>query len=132
MKTAAAMLALSCVLGIVVRYEAAGPPVKRSNAQKIVGTWIVESVKGDKLGTIVLPTEFTKNGKMRMVMGYGEGACREDTGAYTVEGDKLVMSGATGGKAWKQEATIKRLTASEMVLSYDGGKKEFRLVPFKP
>ena len=131
MKTATALLAISCVLGIVVRSEAAGPPVKRNNAEKIVGTWVVASVKGDSIGTIVLPTVFTKNGKMRMVMGYGKGAPWLATGTYTVEGDKVVTSGSTNGKAWKYEATIERLTASEMVWSYDGGKKEMRFIPFE-
>ena len=105
------------------------PSRKRPSAEIIVGTWVINSTKGESLGPLVVPTEFTRGGEVRMVLGSSKGAERERIGSYRPRGRTLEIIGGAGGKE-VDRYEVTRLTEAGMVWSYDDGKKEIGLVRF--
>jgi hypothetical protein len=71
------------------------------------------------------------DGKVLMVLGYYQGDGRSPVGTYRVEGSTLLITWKKGNPPTPRY-TIRRLTASEMVWSCDGGSKEYRLVRYEP
>ena len=94
---------------------------KKSNAEKIVGTW--EVTKGETVpdGSTV---EFTKDGKLKMSIKLGD---KTETieGTYKVDGDNLkVTLKGPGGKNQEETMKIKSLTDKEFVTVDDEKKTD--------
>ncbi len=119
-------VALASTLAVMVT-----PSEERPSAKVIVGTWVIDSAKGDSVGPLVVPTEFTRGGEVRMVMGFSKGAASERIGSYKLRGRTLeVIWGAGSKEVARYEVT--HLTEAEMAWSYDDGKKEVVFVRFTP
>jgi uncharacterized protein (TIGR03066 family) len=91
-----------------------------TNAEKIVGAWIVVKFDGKEApkGKDVV-FEFTKDGKLKLAPGLN--------GTYKVNGDKVTLTIMIGGKDDTDSITIKTLTVDTMVVIDDKGKEmEFK------
>ena len=91
-----------------------------TNKEKLVGAWeVTKSEEGaPPIGSVV---EFAKDGKMKVTIKRDD---KESTvaGTYTIDGDKISVTLKHGDKEDKHTVTIKKLTASEMVLTNEMGK----------
>jgi uncharacterized protein (TIGR03066 family) len=116
-------LALTCILLLSLPLGAAGSRQPSTDVDTIVGTWVIESVQGEKLPPLVVPTEFTKDGKVMMVMGFSSESSREKIGTWKLEGNVLSITAGSAGKENTERFEIKRLTLSELIWSYDEGRK---------
>jgi uncharacterized protein (TIGR03066 family) len=106
----------------------------KTTAEKLVGTWEIVKVSGEKPKGAKFVVEFTKDGKMTLKVEPEEGEKMTLKGKYKMlEGDKIdyEMEQPDGGK--KQEVlTIKKLADDELVTEDpDGIKEEFKRVKEK-
>ncbi|HEY2786876.1 MAG TPA: hypothetical protein VGJ05_18085 [Fimbriiglobus sp.] len=119
------LLSLTAIAIATAGY-AAPPPKdeKKSNKDKIVGTWeLVKTSQGD-LGGQVLHLEFTKDGKMIMNRMNGKMKQLVYEAKYKVEGDKedkMPYESITEGVDKKETLKIKKLTDKELVFEDDDG-----------
>ncbi|WP_439630442.1 TIGR03066 family protein [Gemmata sp.] len=87
------------------------------DAKKLIGKW---SPTDEKAPVVV---EFTDKGKMSLTIEVG-GKSEKIEGTYKLDGDKLEMVMAFGGKEMKETVTISKLTDEEMVGKDSKGKEE--------
>jgi uncharacterized protein (TIGR03066 family) len=121
MRTLRLVAALLLVAGMVAGARAADAKGD-ANKEKLVGVW--EVVKGaDEGGPPTGATiEFAKDGKMK-VTHKREGKEETIEGTFTVEGDKLSVTLKHEGKENKHTVTIKSLTATDLSIETEQGKK---------
>jgi len=120
-------------LGVCVSAASAAPiPKERAEAEKIVGTWrMTLSAQGQT--NVNLELDFYQSGKMVIRQGFPGGQTSVYTGSYCVIGNELPYDVKQGGFAKKETLTIKKLTATELiVVDPDGLKEEFVRVKKDP
>ncbi len=87
--------------------------------KKLIGKWEPsDAIKG---ASVIL--EFSEKGKMAISIDLG-GKAEKIEGTYKLEGDKLDMMIAIGGKEQKETVTISKLTDEEMIGKDSKGKEE--------
>jgi uncharacterized protein (TIGR03066 family) len=84
-----------------------------SNAEKIVGVWVVTKATTPALPGATL--EFTKDGKFRF-RAEVKGKPFEAGGTYKVQGSKLQVTFKAGNQEKQETATIKTLTDTRLVI----------------
>jgi uncharacterized protein (TIGR03066 family) len=91
----------------------------KKNAEKLLGTWVVSKSKEVPPGTTL---EFTKDGKLKVVVPVGEMKITVE-GTYKVEGKgfKATMKGPDG-KEKTDTVKIKELTDKKLVTENDKGE----------
>jgi uncharacterized protein (TIGR03066 family) len=110
-----AVLALGLVAGL--RAE------EKDNAAKLIGQWeVVKASKGGpQAGSLI---EFGKGNLLKVVRKGEDGKEETSEGTFKVEGDKLLLT--RKGQDGKLELTIKKLTATELILERDDRATEFK------
>ncbi len=125
-------------LALAFAAQSASAPIPKdapkTTAEKLIGTWEIVKVSGEKPKGVKYVVEFAKDGKMTLKVTPEEGEKMTLKGKYKVlEGDKIdyEMEQPDGSK--KQEVlSIKRLTDDELVTEDpDGIKEEFKRVKEK-
>ena len=91
---------------------------KKTNAEKIVGTW--EVAKGAELPPGAT-FEFTKDGKMKMTAKV-DGKDFTSEGTYKVDGDTLTTTQKQGPKEVTEKSKIKTLTDTTLVTEDEKGQ----------
>ena len=101
-------------------------PVGVDDPDKIVGAW--EVTKASE-GTVPVggTMEFTKDGKAK-VTAKKDGTEITHEATYTIAGDKLTLTHKKGDEERKLALTIKKLTATELMLA---DEKDGKTVEFK-
>jgi len=106
------------------RTEGVAPARKASNAEKIVGVWLIATDQAKAPVTLNFPVEFTKEGKVEAVLGLEKSSPRSRRGTYQIKGDTMHITFLPEGKSpVHMDFVIKRLTTEELELTYDEGKK---------
>lgn len=92
----------------------------KNYAKLIVGKWEVS--KADE-GTVPngTPIEFTKDGKIKAIVGQGDDKVTIE-GTYKVVKDRIEMTLKRGDQEKSQTITITKLTTKEMVTKNEEGK----------
>jgi uncharacterized protein (TIGR03066 family) len=128
------MRALAAVAAVWCSVALAAPvPKDRAEAEKVVGTWRMTLDSQGKSDTN-LTLEIHQSGKfvIRQVLPDGREIVYE--GTYSVKGNEMPYSVSRGDFKKAETLTIKKLTATELVVvDPDGLKEEFaRVKPPEP
>lgn len=107
-------------LGLVfVAGLSADEKAEKIDGKKLLGKWEpAEVAKGAKV-----VVEFMKEGKVRVDVEFG-GKKDKVEGQYKLDGNKLTVTIAKGGKEDKDTSTITKLTDDELVMKDEKGKSE--------
>ena len=104
---------------------AAPVPKERADAEKVVGTWRM-TLGAQGQTDVNLELEFQQGGKMTIRQVSANGLMVEYVGSYRVVGNELPYEMKRGTFAKAETLTIKKLTATELVVvDPDGLKEEF-------
>lgn len=127
------MRALAAVLVWCSVAVAAPVPKDRAEAEKVVGTWKM-TLDSQGNTTTNLTLEIHQGGKFVIRQVGPDGRETVYEGTYTVKGNELPYSVTNGNFKKAETLTIKKLTATELVLvDPDGLKEEFaRVKPPEP
>jgi uncharacterized protein (TIGR03066 family) len=122
-----AMLGWVAVLGLAVAVNAAPRDDKKGDkktdtATKLIGKWAPISNK--KIAK-ELTEEFTKDGKYFFGTGDVKSGSKTE-GTYKLDGDDITITTVREGEKNTRTVTIKKLTDTDMELSFGG-----KIVPFK-
>ena len=90
------------------------------DAKKLIGKW---EVKEPLVNSPVFVLEFADAGKLIVYAGVGEKKEKVE-GTYKLDGNKLEVTLAKGGKEKKDTLTVTKLTDDEMVTKDSKGKEE--------
>ena len=114
---------LCCVLFLLCPVLTADDEDKKAgekiDAKKLVGKW---EPKDDKPSGLAVVLEFGKDGRATLTAGEG-GKEERAEGAYRLDGNRLTVAMAVGGKEQTQTLTISRLTDAELVGANEKGKE---------
>jgi uncharacterized protein (TIGR03066 family) len=103
-------------------------PKERLEAEKIVGTWKM-TLGAQGQSDVNLEIEFLQGGRMTIRQVFPGGQASEYVGSYRVIGNELPYEVKRGSVTKKETLTIKKLTATELiVVDPDGLKEEFARV----
>jgi uncharacterized protein (TIGR03066 family) len=91
-----------------------------SNAKKIVGKWSVVKGEGVPPGAIM---EFSAENKVIFHVDQKGKLVSFPVGTYKVDGDKVTLTVAKGGKKDDETNTIKKLTNDSLILADSQGKE---------
>jgi uncharacterized protein (TIGR03066 family) len=111
------MLLVGMVL-TVLSLPACSSKTELSNAEKIIGAWVVSKPAKDTPKDTAL--EFTKDGKL-VWTGSLNGIQTDIEGQYKVEGDKIVSTRDIGGHEDRRTIKIKSLTDTTLVIEMPEG-----------
>ncbi len=127
------MRALAAVLVWCSVAVAAPVPKDRAEAERVVGTWQMTRDSQGNTDT-KLTLEIRANGKFVIRQFLPDGREIVYEGTYSVKGNELPYSVARGDFKKAETLTIKKLTATELVVvDPDGLKEEFvRVKPPEP
>lgn len=90
------------------------------DAKKLIGKW--EPAK-PKEGGPKMVIEFAEGGKLSLTVTAGDKSQKID-GTYKVDGNKVEVAMAFGGKEEKETFTVSKLTDDEMVSKDSKGKED--------
>ncbi|WP_439631803.1 TIGR03066 family protein [Gemmata sp.] len=93
---------------------------QKIDAKKLIGKW--EAAKA-KEGAPKMVVEFAEAGKVTLTVTVGDKSEKID-GTYKVDGNKVEVVMALGGKEEKETFTVSKLTDDEMVSKDSKGKEE--------
>jgi uncharacterized protein (TIGR03066 family) len=113
-----AVLCAVAVLGFA-GVTAAGQDQK-IDAKKLIGKWEAAKPKADAPKMVV---EFAEGGKVTLTVTVGDKSEKID-GTYKVDGNKVSVAMAFGGKEEKETFTVSKLTDDEMVSTDSKGKED--------
>lgn len=87
---------------------------------KLVGTWEVTD------GTLPVGTtwEFTKDGKLTIVIKNPNGSTTTFEGTYKIKGQAFTITGKLAGDDYTEKFTASTVTDKELVLLDEDGKKD--------
>jgi uncharacterized protein (TIGR03066 family) len=122
--------AITLSFALCVPAVAAPVPRERLEAEKVVGTWKMTLDSQGNTDTD-LELEFTQGGRMTIRQRSG-GRVSEYVGTYRVVGNEMPYEVKMDGLTKAETLTIKKLTATELVVvDPDGLKEEFARVKKK-
>lgn len=122
--------AITLSFALCVPAAAAPVPRERIEAEKVVGTWKMTLDSQGNTDTD-LELEFTQGGRMTIRQRSG-GRVVEYVGSYRVVGNEMPYEVKMGTAVKAETLTIKKLTATELVVvDPDGLKEEFARVKKK-
>lgn len=98
---------------------AADEKVEKIDAKKLIGKW--EPAKAEKGGSMVL--EIQEKGKLVLSVSFGDKTEKLE-GSYKLDGNKLEVELAFGGKSDKEILTVLKLTDTELVTKDSKGKED--------
>jgi len=113
------------LFAVCVPASAAPVPKERVEAEKVVGVW---KMTLDSRGStdVNLTIEFTQGGRMTIRQVQANGRVTEYVGTYRVTGTELPYEVKQGTATKAETLTIKKLTATELIIvDPDGLKEEF-------
>ena len=113
------------LLAVCASVFAAPVPKERAEAERVVGVW---KMTLDSRGSadVNLTIEFTQGGRMTIRQAHANGRVTEYVGTYRVVGTELPYEVKQGTATKAETLTIKKLTATELiVVDPDGLKEEF-------
>lgn len=123
MKALRLMVAVVLMIGMVGKAPAREEKAEVSK-DKLIGTWV--AVKAEE-GTLPVGStvEFLSDGKAKTIRK-SDGKELVLEGTYTLSGDKVTLTRKLGNDELQTALTIKKMTATELVLEREGKTVEFK------
>lgn len=113
------MRILVASVAVLVLAGFVGAADEKIDAKKLIGKW--EPAKAEKGAVMVL--DIQEKGKLVLSITFGDKTEKVE-GTYKVDGNKMEVELAFGGKSEKETLTILKLTDTELVTKDSKGKED--------